>query len=106
MTTAAFTEAARAAFADDWRWKRPRSGDPVTQHATEQATEEEQKLFFAGAEWARTHLAAQEPTDAEVLAMLNVITGEHYETLAEGDPADVGDSRAALRAARDVRAEA
>ena len=27
--------------------------------------------FRAGAEWARTHLAAQEPTDAEVLAALN-----------------------------------
>ena len=27
--------------------------------------------FEKGAEWARTHLAAQEPTDAEVLAALN-----------------------------------
>ena len=27
--------------------------------------------FEQGAEWARTHLTAQEPTDAEVLAALN-----------------------------------
>ena len=29
--------------------------------------------FRAGAEWARTHLAAQEPTDAEVEAGANAI---------------------------------
>ena len=30
--------------------------------------------FTSGAEWARTNLAAQEPTDAECIAVLNAVT--------------------------------
>ena len=50
--------------------------------------------FRAGAEWARTHLAAQEPTDAEVLAAM---------TAYEGHPDRVSAWRAALSAAKGVR---
>ena len=35
--------------------------------------------FKAGAEWARTHLAAQEPTDAECIAVLNAVTAAFGE---------------------------
>lgn len=46
------------------------------------------------AEWARTHLAAQEPTDAEVLAAM---------TAYEGHPDRVSAWRAALTAVRSIR---
>lgn len=35
-----------------------------------------EKDFLAGAEWARTYLAAQEPTDAEVETMARMTTEE------------------------------
>ena len=58
MTTDNFTEAARAE-AD----RRMREADFVTSGDMTRA-----HGFTLGAEWARTHLAAQEPTDAEVEA--------------------------------------
>lgn len=65
--------------------------------------------FKAGALWARDHLAAQEPTDAEVEAAANAILafeGETEET-AHGDLYDAAwdHARAALAAARAVRQE-
>ena len=59
MTTDNFTEAARAEAEDYARTPRMNVGT-----VRDRITEAHQ----AGAEWARTHLAQQEPTDAEVLA--------------------------------------
>lgn len=55
--------------------------------------------FRAGAEWARTHLAAQEPTDAEIQAVMKVAR-THYSM-----PLGVGPSfaRAVIDAARNAR---
>ena len=63
--------------------------------------------FRAGAEWARTHLAAQEPTDAEVLAAALAICrlqDDGYEP-TEDHPcgACTESARAALLAARAAR---
>ncbi|MGP5050204.1 hypothetical protein ACTXI9_01720 [Brachybacterium alimentarium] len=65
--------------------------------------------FEKGAEWARDHLAAQEPTDAEVEAAANAILalvpGETEETAHMDDIDDAWDhARAALTAARKARA--
>src|SRR5699024_1502852 len=65
MTNDDFTEAARA------------EAEAVMSEARERVgiTVQEQTRYVeghvAGAEWARDHLAQQEPTDAEVLAALN-----------------------------------
>ena len=53
--------------------------------------------FRAGAEWARTHLAAQEPTDAEVGAVQKCL---YERTLTWVQTVEV---RAALSAARAAR---
>ena len=53
MTTDPFVEAARAESRRQWPMRDQRSA------------------FESGARWARRYLAAQEPTDAEVLAALN-----------------------------------
>ena len=63
--------------------------------------------FTSGAEWARTHLAAQEPTDAEVLAVARLF----YRTQCGHDLLDgsvykdrwMNTARAALSAARAAR---
>ena len=60
--------------------------------------------FMRGAGWARTYLAAQEPTDAEVLAALNA----HDPTVSTPNlshyaPSHVEAMRAALSAARAAR---
>lgn len=59
MTTDPFTEAARAEAEDYARTPRMNVGTVRDRIA---------EAHRAGAEWARTHLAAQEPTDAEVEA--------------------------------------
>ena len=66
--------------------------------------------FTSGAEWARTHLAAQEPTDAEVLAALNAqsrgLVGAHAtqrDSLDRFESQSVAAMRAALSAARAAR---
>ena len=67
--------------------------------------------FEQGAEWARTHLAAQEPTDAEVLAALNAQGTVMYPKMHPAPSLDYwGDKpaeamRAALSAARAARRE-
>ncbi|MGO1349698.1 MAG: hypothetical protein ACTMIL_12740 [Brevibacterium aurantiacum] len=88
MTTDAFTTAARAAAERDWgttvRAQRP--------------------AFIAGARWARDHLAAQEPTDAECVAVLNVkyggTVGPHDEPY---DAEEMAEARAALIDAKEAR---
>ena len=52
--------------------------------------------FMAGAGWARSHLAAQEPTDAECIAFW-------YAFEDAADETNVENIRAALRAARAAR---
>ena len=59
MTTDPFTEAARAEAENFARTPRMNVGTIRDRIA---------EAHQAGAEWARTHLAAQEPTDAEVEA--------------------------------------
>ena len=68
MTTDPFTEAARAEAGRRFPLpdrKKRHDGTPegVGQEGFEQ-----------GAEWARTHLAAQKPSDAECIAVLNAVT--------------------------------
>ncbi|QCR53229.1 hypothetical protein C1N80_06290 [Brachybacterium sp. SGAir0954] len=61
--------------------------------------------------WARAHLAAQEPTDAEVVAALGAanritLSGSRFDApLTFYSDAVVRAMRAALRAARDVRGQ-
>ena len=62
MNTDPFTEAARV---EAWR-RHPapvdvETGEPVDDWGFE---EQSRRDFREGAEWARTHLAAQDPTDA------------------------------------------
>lgn len=73
-----------------------------------QAAEENGKIhgFEKGAEWARDHLAAQEPTDAEVLAALNAHDpAVSTPNLGHYAPSHVEAMRAALTAARAVGRE-
>ena len=98
MTTDNFTEAARAEA------ERVREENAPLEYGTIRATFLD--AFLAGAEWARTHLAAQEPTDAEVLAALNAITDLHGPPephLGRYAPRDVDEMRRAIAAARAAR---
>lgn len=75
-----FTTAARAEAERDWgttvRAQRP--------------------AFIAGARWARDHLAAQDPTDAEVEAAKAVLDSFEYAD----EPQSIRDALSAARAAR------
>ena len=64
MTTDAFTEAARAEA-------ERRNPSNAPKGLTRASNAISRRDFRDGAEWARAHLAQQEPTDAEVLAALN-----------------------------------
>ena len=66
MTADNFTDAARAEA--ERRYNRIVRRNKT---ADEWLDEGRASGFTSGAEWARTHLAAQEVTDAEVLAALN-----------------------------------
>ena len=101
MTTDDFTEAARAEA--DERW--PRLPHDPSGHYLNMG---KRVGFELGASWARDHYAAQEPTDAECLAVLNVAIvplGEPPKRngLADWNPAAVERVRAALSAARAAR---
>ena len=90
MTTDPFTDAAYAESRQQWPMRDQRSA------------------FESGARWAQRYLAAQEPTDAECLAVLNVAIvplGEPPKRngLADWNPAAVERVRAALSAARAAR---
>ena len=89
MTTDNFTEAARAEA------ERVRDENSPLEYGTIRATFLD--AFLAGAEWARTHLAAQEPTDAECVAVQKCL---YERTLTWVPTAEV---RAALSAARAAR---
>lgn len=76
MTADNFTEAARAE-AESWIGMNPDDHDN----------------FVSGAEWARTHLAAQEPTDAELDALYDTFIAhnedernEEYTRTEDGEP--------------------
>ena len=98
MTTDNFTEAARA---EAERYFADPGIDPLTLSVVDHA--------MHMAEWARDHLAAQEPTDGEVLAALNapgVVVSPKMHPAPSLDywgdkPAEA--MRAALSAARAAR---
>lgn len=101
MTTDNFTEADLTDYARaeaETRWPQRRAGHYAQQLA-----------FVAGAVWARDHLAAQEPTDGEVLAALNAQGVVMYPKMHPAPSLDYwGDKpseamRAALSAARAAR---
>lgn len=90
MTTDDFTTAARAEAKRHWL-DGPDAPSP-------------QEMGAHMAEWARTYLAEQEPTDGEVLAALNA----HDPTVSTPNlghyaPSHVEQMRAALTAARAAR---
>ena len=99
MTTDPFTETANAAAREYAR--TPRMNVGTVQDRIGEAHAD-------GWQAARAHLAAQEPTDAECLAVLNVAIvplGEPPKRngLADWNPAAVERVRAALSAARAAR---
>ena len=105
MTTDPFTEAARAKA--DELWPRTMQKVPILTSANRQ---DRRIGFEVGAKWARTHLSAQEPTDAEVLAALNAqsrgLVGAHAtqrDSLDRFESRSVAAMRAALSAARAAR---
>ena len=102
MTADNFTDAARAEA--ERKHPVPASYDPgVSQYERLLA----QGAFRNGAEWARAHLAAQEPTEDEVLAVARLF----YRTQCGHDLLDgsvykdrwMNTARAALSAARTAR---
>ena len=106
MTADNFTDAARAEA--ERRWPYSANPDPTP------AEDEDAALsagFMAGAEWARTYLAAQEPTEEEVTeAALAMCRGDgagtcwNYDDTVHGGCTDhADDARAALSAARAAR---
>ena len=100
MTTDNFTEAARA----EAERRNPSSAPNGLTRASNAISRRD---FRDGAEWARTHLAQQEPTDAEVLAAALAICrlqDDGYEP-TEDHPcgACTESARAALLAARAAR---
>ena len=106
-TTDPFTDAARA--------EAERRNPPIDRHPDDLTypraalREHKRGAFVAGAEWARAHLAAQEPTDAEVRAALGAanraaLTGSRFDLPLSFYPDNVVDAiRAALSAARAAR---
>ena len=108
-TTDPFTEAARTEATS--RARRVTPGDTAADWSERMLMMEQ---FRQGAEWARTHLAAQEPTDAEVEAAARSLYAEdvnesYIEWPAYGSPENVGRelyierARNALSAARAAR---
>lgn len=96
MTTDDFTEAARAEADDRFLINPDHPG---------QTTEEWIAIFEQAAEWARAYLAAQEPSDAECVAVLNAVTtplGEKPKD-AEWFPAAIQRCREAMMSARAAR---
>ena len=84
MTTDPFTDAARAEAEDYARTPRMNVGTVRDRIA---------EAHQAGAEWARTHLAAQEPTDAELDALYDAFMAhsedersEEYTRTEDGEP--------------------
>ena len=108
MTTDAFTEAACESAASKYRgdWDAFQR-EPVDDWGYSEA---ERRAHIAGWKAARDHLAAQEPTDAEVLAALNADYAIRFgpRNLPADSLEPYGDEavrimRAALTAAQEAR---
>lgn len=98
MTADNFTEAARA--------EAERRHNRIVRRnktADEWLDEGRASGFTSGAEWARTHLAAQEPTDAEVEAAARALHEDMGGLPEELDQMHIDAARAALSAARAAR---
>lgn len=103
MTTDAFTEAARAEAERQYPALNP-DAEELT-YPRSALREHKRSAHVAGWEAARAYLAAQEPTDAEVLAALNAHDpAVSTPNLGHYAPSHVGAMRAALSAARAARA--
>ena len=103
MTTDNFTEAARA----EAERRHPDSVDVETGEPVDDWGFEEQgrRDFRDGAEWARTHLAAQEPTDEECIYILSIVCSPFGEEdkKSEWAPAAIQRCREAMVRARAAR---
>ena len=100
MTTDNFTEAAAAAAEEQWT-RDLAPGQPLRG-----PRRMDRRIGFTmGAAWARTHLAAQEPTDAECIAVLNAVTTPFGEKpgRTEWAPAAIRRCREAMVSARAAR---
>ena len=99
MTTDNFTEAARAEA--EGRYNRTVRRNKT---ADEWLDEGRASGFASGAEWARTHLASQEPTDAEIEAAAKSLWAEIWlnPELHPWDTEATGAERASCR--REARA--
>lgn len=106
--TDAFTTAARAE-AEEYAWDR----NAGTTHEDSLDRDAFASGYEYGAIWARDHLAAQEPTDAEVEAATRVIYVRSHHSTGRQAPwerldleervAWLEDGRAALTAAKEAR---
>ena len=113
MTTDPFTEAARAEAERRHPAPEIETGAQLGYTQT-QIREVVRRTFTNAAEWARAHLAAQEPTDAEIEAAARAISAEQDRRIGLKAGTWWGgaeyrrnfareDARAALRAARAAR---
>ena len=101
MTTDPFTE---AAYAEAERQNPvPPTYDPEGPSQWERLLA--QQAFRNGAEWARTHLAAQEPTDEECIYILSIVCSPFGEEdkKSEWAPAAIQRCREAMVRARAAR---
>lgn len=101
MTEDDFTQAARAEAEERIQFVPGRAGSAIGSLS--------RRVFMDGAEWARDHLATQEPTDTEVEAAAVALAVEG-DDLGEWDSLStyaqatyLRDARAALSAARATR---
>lgn len=100
MTTDNFTEAACAEA--ERRYNRIARRNKT---ADEWLDEGRASGFTSGAEWARTHLAAQEPTDEECIYILSIVCSPFGEEdkKSEWAPAAIQRCREAMVRARAAR---
>ena len=100
MTTDPFTEAARAEA--ERRYNRIARRNKT---ADEWLDEGRESGFTSGAEWARAHLAAQEPTDEECIYILSIVCSPFGEEdkKSEWAPAAIQRCREAMVRARAAR---
>lgn len=107
MTTDDFTATALAEA--ERRWPRDLLDVPGSARNVSGSARMNRRIGFdLGARWARTDLAAQEPTDAEIDAVAASIlwetSGRHWEDISDGERREYREyARAALSAARAAR---
>ena len=100
MTTDNFTEAAAAAAEEQWT-RDLAPGQPLRG-----PRRMDRRIGFTmGAAWARTHLAAQEPTDEECIYILSIVCSPFGEEdkKSEWAPAAIQRCREAVVRARAAR---